>query len=73
MRIIPFLIELKQILQKLASHRTNRTIVQWVSGNTVIPTGRRVSRWNPRCVTYSVIIYSMQERTNNAFQVSTTD
>ena len=42
MRIIPFLIELKQILQKLASYRTNRMIVQWVSGNTVIPTGRRV-------------------------------
>ena len=41
MRIIPFLIELKQILQKMASYRTNRSIVQWVSGNTVIPTDQK--------------------------------
>ena len=41
MRTIPFLIELKQILQKLDTVRTKRSIVQWVSGNTVIPTDQR--------------------------------
>ena len=57
----------------MATYRTNRSIVKWVSGNTVIPTDWRVLSWSLRCVTYFVIVLVLQECTNNGFWLSTTE
>ena len=57
----------------MTHYRTNRSIVQCVSGNAIIPTYWKVSGWIPGCVTCFVIILSLQECTNNGFRVSTTE
>ena len=64
---IPFLIKLEQILQKMATYRTNRSIVKWVSGNTVIPTDRTVLVGILDASHLFVIFQSFQECTNNEF------
>ena len=35
----------------MAAYRTNRSTVQWVSGNAIIPTYRQVTSLNHGCVT----------------------
>ena len=57
----------------MASIRTKRSIVQWVSGNTVIPTDRRFLVGIPDWSQFFVIRSVLLECANNGFRVPMTE